>query len=108
MDDHQTTPVRIEALLRFSEAEPGITAYANQMTVQLADHEFILTFYQAFPPLTLGMTQEDAKAIKEIVAKPVARVIVPATKASDFVDALGRAMQVYKAISTPTEKSEDA
>ena len=65
--------------------------YANNMIVQHADNEFIVSFFETLPPLIVG-SPEDIKtqldAVEGVRSKCVARIIIAPEKMRDFIQAL--------------------
>ncbi len=86
--------------------EDIISRYANNITVQHSENEFIISFFEVRSPMILG-TPEEEKAkweqIETVRAECVARVIVTTGKMSEFISALQRNLEKYR---SRFEKSE--
>jgi hypothetical protein len=69
------------------------------MIVQHGENEFIISFFEAIPPVLLG-TPEDRKSTLEqmgsVRADCVARIIVAANKMPTFIKALQQNMNSYQ------------
>jgi len=65
--------------------------YATNFSVQGTDHEFIITFFEARPPLIAGSPAEQEEQwarVSEVEAVPLARVIVAATRMPELLQVL--------------------
>jgi hypothetical protein len=68
-----------------------ISRYATNLAIQHSEHEFILSFFEAKPPLLIGTPEELKKQvlnIKSIKAECVARIIISAERMPTFVKVL--------------------
>lgn len=75
----------------FSRGTDFPAVHANQMIVQHTDQEFIVTFFELLPPvvsLDPEMQKEQLAQISSIPARPVARVVMSAERAREFIGAL--------------------
>ncbi len=73
------------------EGDDTPSVYATNITVRHTEHEFIIGFYEALPPLILGSEEERSQQLAELQkvrAQCVARVSVAASRMGDFVRAL--------------------
>ena len=80
--------------------------YATNMLVQMTSHEFIISFFQLYPPPVLGSPEEQkAKlaAMASVRATCVSRVIVAAERMPEFVRVLQETLARY---TSTKEKSE--
>lgn len=87
----KATPVDEGKLLSIRYAESELGLFANHMIAQNSGTEFHLSFFQLHPPILTGDQDEvnDAlKNIESVVAKPVARIIVPAVLLPSIVEVL--------------------
>ena len=69
-------PIR---LIFDDENQPSV--YATNITVQHTPHEFVISFYEAHPPVILGSLEEreaQLEAIDRVYAPCVARITVAA------------------------------
>ena len=70
--------------------------FANNITVQHTEHEFILTFYQVTPPPLLGpLAEQKLKQMEEVPAVAVARVAVSAGRLPDFIAAMQETLEKH-------------
>jgi hypothetical protein len=81
---------KAQAQLRIEwEVPPGMpAAYANNLVVQHAPTEFVLSFFQIIVPIIVGEPEEVAQRLQAIgTVRPecVARVVVPKEKMKEFV-----------------------
>lgn len=79
-----------------------VTRYANNLLIQHTEHEFILSFFEVMPPLTVGSPEEQAaqlQAIGAVRAECVARVVVSADRIASFVEALRSSYEKYPVTS---------
>ncbi len=73
--------------------------YATNITVQHTPHEFVISFYEARPPVILGSAEEreaQLQAIDHIYAHCVSRVTVAATRMEGFIKALQDNYDIYQ------------
>jgi hypothetical protein len=83
-----------------------VSQYATNMLVQMNPHEFIISFFQLYPPPVLGSPEEQkAKlaAMTSVRATCVSRVIVAAERMPEFVRVLQETLARY---TSTREKSE--
>ena len=67
------------------------TVYANNVVVQHTDSEFIVSFFQAFPPLLLGdpeQVQKQVEALEAVRAQCVAKIVITPAKMETIIGAL--------------------
>jgi hypothetical protein len=84
--------VRLPIEWHFPEGLIG--RYANHITIQTAEHECHISFFEIQPPLFLGEPDEVKKQMEELQrvrATCVARVVVTKDRLADFTDALNSA-----------------
>lgn len=73
--------------------------YATNLLVQHTDHEFVIQFFRAMPPLVVGSPDEVKTQLAEIEsvnAECVARVVVAASRMPEFVDVLQQNLQRFQ------------
>lgn len=96
--DKTTLGATRQIKLIFEESnEPSV--YATNITVQHTDHEFVISFYEARPPVVLGTPEERAEqleAIDHVFAPCVARITVTASRMEGFVKALQDNYENYR------------
>ncbi len=74
--------------------------YATNIVAQPIQHEFVISFFEAQPPIFLGTPEENRTRYQElgaIRAECVARVIVAAERLPEFIEALQTTLAVYRA-----------
>ena len=75
-----------------------VSRYATNMVVQHTEHEFIISFFEAYPPVLLGDAEEKKAALKQIESVPaicVARVIVAPERLAEFIQVLQDNLDKY-------------
>jgi hypothetical protein len=87
---------------------PGdmVGQYATNMLVQMNPHEFIISFFQLYPPPVLGSPEEQKAKLAEMTsvqATCISRVIVAAERMPEFVRVLQETLARY---TSTKEKSE--
>ncbi len=88
-DQELEGPHRLPIEWHFSPNVPG--RYATNMVVQHTEHEFIISFFEAYPPIVLGAPEERKAALEQIESVPavcVARVIVAPERLAEFIQVL--------------------
>src|SRR5262245_22846071 len=79
--------------------EDLVARYATNMVVQRSEHEFIISFFEAKPPIILGPTDRKStrlESINSVEAVCVARIIVAPKRAEDFVRVLSQQIEAAK------------
>jgi hypothetical protein len=74
------------------------SAYATNLLIQHSDTEFVVSFYEAMPPVLLGSPEErqaQLDEIGEVHARCVARIIVAPSRMQGFVNALQENLALY-------------
>lgn len=69
-----------------------ITRFANNMTVQIMESEFRISFFEHFSPMRLDPKEPFPK---EVQANCVASIIVTADRLSSFIDVLQTQLNKY-------------
>lgn len=67
------------------------TQYATNVIVTHTDNEFIVSFFETFPPLIVGepdQVQKQVEALESIRARCVARIVVSPSRMEAFIGAL--------------------
>ena len=86
--------------VEWHSSENIVSRYATNMVVQHSDQEFIISFFEARPPLVLGKPEEietTLSQIKSVRADCVARIIVSAGRMPEFVKVLQDTLANYLA-----------
>lgn len=84
--------------LEWHVPEDVSSRYATNLIVQHSEHEFIISFFEAVPPLVLGEPEEVRTQLEKlgtIQARCVARVIVAAGRMPEFVRVLQGNLENY-------------
>ncbi len=71
----------------------GVSAkYATNITVQRTEHEYIVSFFEIYPPLIVGDSPADVakqvENIKSVAAECIARIIIAADRFPEFLSVL--------------------
>lgn len=77
-----------------------ITRFATNMTVQIIENEFKVSFFEQFHPIRLSA---DAPPPKEIQAKCVGSVIITADRLPKFIKALQDQLNKYNTRNKPNK-----
>jgi len=67
------------------------TYYATNMVAQVTDHEYIISFFELYPPLLVGTPEEvseQATGMNNVTANCLARIVIAADRMPGIVDAL--------------------
>jgi hypothetical protein len=73
--------------------------YATNLVVQHTEHEFIISFFRASPPILLGPAEdveEKFARLKSVRAECVARVIVAPGRMKEFVQVLKKNLELQQ------------
>lgn len=73
--------------------------YATNITSQYGEHEFIISFFEARPPIVLGTPEERRAKVGKttsVQAVCVARVIVAPERMAGFIKALRENYDAYR------------
>ncbi len=74
--------------------------YATNIVAQPIQHEFVISFFEAQPPIFIGTPEENKTRYQElgaIRAECVARIIVAAERLPEFIEALQTTLAAYSA-----------
>ncbi len=87
----------IQMQVRFVQDPTVRTAYATNMMIQATNSEFIVTFFEARPPMIVGSTPDErrkaAAQLEAVDAVEVARVIIAPDRMQTFIDLLTQQIQ---------------
>ena len=98
-----------EVPLNFHVSENLVSRYATSLVVQFGRHEFILSFFEARPPILLGPLEERKAALQKldaIQAECVARIIISPAQMPDFIKAMEQNLERYRSLVEAAEVSE--
>lgn len=82
----------------FSKGTDFPPVHANQMIVQHTEHEFIVTFFELLPPVVNPDPAIQAQQLAELTsiqARPVAKVVMSAARAREFVAAFAENLRKF-------------
>lgn len=82
-----------KVLIDFQIPDNLSTEHATNLVVQHGEHQFIIYFFEAIPPLMVGASDPIPKSLP---AKCVARIVVSADRMEEFVDVLNKNFEKYK------------
>jgi len=80
--------------------------FVSNILIQNGEHEFVISFFQAEPPLLTGTSKEEleqkVKEISSVRAFCVSRIIVSHEKIGQFIEALQHAQNsIRKSATSP-------
>lgn len=90
-------PERIEVPIEWRADMPAI--FANQLLIQIDEHECHLSFFEIQPPIVLGAAEERKEALanlKSVQARCVARIVVSKGRLQGFADVIQGASDKMK------------
>jgi hypothetical protein len=91
---------RMQIPLVFDPPTDVVTRYATNFVIQCMEHEFILSFYEAIPPVLLGSPEENRAALAEsgaLHAQCVARIVVTHERMHEFASLVRTSMDRFAA-----------
>lgn len=80
-------------------AEELHSRYANNVLVQAGQHEFIISFFEAQPPLLLGSPEENKAKLKQmgsVRAECVSKIVVSPEVIPELISALQTELEKYQ------------
>jgi hypothetical protein len=101
------TPVsqKMAPKVNWSEMEPCLGVYANQLMAQYDGQSLHLVFAQVNPPFTVGKTEEEVKewlaSLSLLKAIPVARLVIPLNSVRDMLRVLQEQLNKIDKIAKP-------
>lgn len=108
MADRGAPPKAVKVRLTAALSMPS--AYATNFSVQGTTHEFIITFYEARPPVITGTPEEQAAQwakVSEVEAVPLARILIAASRMPEFLQVLREADEKVQGLAdVKQERSE--
>ncbi len=88
----------IKVPVKFNIPDNIITRFATNMTVQIIENEFKISFFEQFPPIRLSQAEPPPK---EVQANCVASVVVTVDRLPRFIEALQVHLQLYNSREQP-------
>ena len=79
--------------------EDIVGRYATNIVIQHSEHEFIISFFEVWPPIVLGTPEEteaQLEKIEAVRAECVARLIVSAERLPVFIKVLQDNLETYR------------
>ena len=73
-----------------------VSRYATNLVVQHSPHEFIISFFEAQPPIIVGNDEAELANIKSLRAECVGRIIVAPDRMPEFISVLQANFQLYR------------
>lgn len=80
-------------------SEEVTTKYATNLVIQHTEHEFIISFFEIYPPVLLGPPEGQklqAEMIDTVRAECVARIVVASDRMPEFVRVLQDNLGTYQ------------
>jgi hypothetical protein len=108
-EPEQNVQTRYTLPVQFYVPDNIVPRYVTNITVQPFKDEFIVSFYEAYPPLLLGTPEQNDQKINEmpgIVAKCVSQIIVSANRFPNFAKAMTDAINLQVEFQEGTGKEE--
>lgn len=90
----------IQLRINYEVPENVPTRYATHIVAQHGDREFLISFFEVWPPLLLGTPEEIQAQIEQtdhVKAKCVARIVVSADRLTEFIQVLQNNLQKFTA-----------
>ena len=97
--------------LKWVVPEDLVSRYANNFTIQHTDYEFVISFFETFPPLVLGSPDErqaQLEQIESVPAKCVARIVISPERVQDLIQILAANLETYHSRFDQREESDDS
>jgi len=74
--------------------------FVSDLLIQHEDENFVLSFFEMWPPAIIGETEEDVRSeiekIDHIDAKCVSRLIITPNKMKSFIEAINSNFEKYE------------
>jgi len=80
--------------------------FVNHMLVTEMDGQFIVTFFEAKPPMRLEGEPKNEDAIKSVPATAVVRLAIPPQQIPNIISALGRVYKTFSEASLAAKEGE--
>ncbi len=91
----------------FEVPEDIVSRYATNIVIQQSGQEFIVSFFEANPPIVLGTAEESRATMErlgEVRARCVARVVVSPGRMKEFVRVFQDSLSKYLAASSEQDE----
>lgn len=110
MSETIETEGMIELPIQWEIPDDLETHYVNNLIVQHAEHEFIISFFQTLPPPIVGTPEEISAQLEgvKLKSKCVARVVVSSGRMVGFLQALQDSMRKHGEKFSVTDGTEEA
>lgn len=82
-----------EVKLNWHYQDNMTSKYSTNLVVQHTEHEFVLSFFEATPPILLSDKDID---IDSVTAECVARIVIAPGRLQQFIDVLQKNVDIYK------------
>lgn len=85
--------------LEYHVPDDMLGRYATNLVVQHTNHEFIVSFFEAHPPMLLGSPKEiraELEKVGAVRANCIARIIIAAGEMPEFVQVLRDNLEKYR------------
>jgi len=95
--------------LKWVVPEDLVSRYANNFTIQHTEYEFVISFFETFPPLVLGSPDErqaQLEQLESVPAKCVARIVVSPERVQDLVQILAANLETYHSMFHEKEEPD--
>ncbi len=90
---------------------PGLpTKYVTNLTIQATESEYIVCFYELFPPIVTGPAKNKFEAFNllgSVKAECIGRFVISADRFPAFVEAMGGAIKVHESIQIQRQKESE-
>lgn len=104
------TDKTLQVRLKYAFPEPLQAVYANQLVIQHTPEEFLISFYQAFPPANLDGRdlRETLEQAGGVPAQCVARVAITKDRMPAVVDAFVENLRQFRNKQDPSSADSPA
>lgn len=99
-EEQKRNSVGLTLPVEWHVSENILSRYATNIVVQPIQHEFVISYFEAQPPIILGTPEENRAKYQElgaIRAECVARVIIAAERLPEFIEAMQTSLAAYRA-----------
>jgi hypothetical protein len=71
------------------------SGYATNMLVQIGEHEFFVSFFEAQPPIIIK--PQDVEKLESVRAECLARLVILPDRMEAFIEVLQKQLDIFKA-----------